>query len=42
MLEDGRHVAAAAEDDELPALAGRNLVAERVRCPGRSRFRLAG
>jgi acetyl-CoA C-acetyltransferase len=42
-LADGRHVAAAAEDDELPALDGRNLVGERIVISGPlPRFRLAG
>ncbi len=42
-LDDGRHVAAAAEDEELPALAGRNLVGERIVVSGPlPRFRLAG
>jgi acetyl-CoA C-acetyltransferase len=42
-LPDGRHVAAAAEDDELAALEGRNLVGERILVAGPlPRFRLAG
>jgi acetyl-CoA C-acetyltransferase len=42
-LTDGRHVAAAAEDDELPALDGRNLVGEPIVIAGPlPRFRLAG
>lgn len=42
-LDDGRQVAAAAEDEELAALAGRNLVGERVLLAGPlPRFRMAG
>ena len=42
-LPDGRHVAAAAEEEELPALDGRNLVGERIVVSGPlPRFRLAG
>lgn len=42
-LDDGRQVAAAAEEDELAALAGRNLVGERVFVSGPlPRFRMAG
>jgi acetyl-CoA C-acetyltransferase len=42
-LPDGRHLAAAAEDEELPALDGRNLVGERIVVSGPlPRFRLAG
>jgi acetyl-CoA C-acetyltransferase len=42
-LADGRHVAAAAEEEELPALDGRNLVGEHVVVSGPlPRFRLAG
>jgi acetyl-CoA C-acetyltransferase len=42
-LPDGRHVAAAAEDEELPALHGRNLVGQRIVISGPlPRFRLAG
>lgn len=42
-LPDGRHVAAAAEDEELPALDGRNLVGEHIVVSGPlPRFRLAG
>jgi acetyl-CoA C-acetyltransferase len=42
-LDDGRQVAAAAEDDELAGLAGRNLVGERIFVSGPlPRFRMAG
>lgn len=42
-LEDGRQVAAAAEEDELDHLAGRNLVGERIFVSGPlPRFRMAG
>jgi acetyl-CoA C-acetyltransferase len=42
-LDDGRQVAAAAEEEELPALAGRNLVGERILVSGPlPRFRMAG
>jgi acetyl-CoA C-acetyltransferase len=42
-LDDGRQVAAAAEDEELAALAGRNLVGERILLSGPlPRFRMAG
>ena len=42
-MGDGRHVAAAAEDEELSALAGRNLVGERIVLSGPlPRFRMAG
>ena len=42
-LEDGRQVGAAAEDDELAALAGCNLVGERIVVSGPlPRFRMAG
>jgi acetyl-CoA C-acetyltransferase len=42
-LDDGRQVAAAAEEEELAALAGRNLVGERIVLSGPlPRFRMAG
>lgn len=42
-LSDGRQVAAAAEDDELAGLAGRNLVGEQIVISGPlPRFRMAG
>ena len=42
-LADGRQVAAAADDAELPGLAGRNLVGSRVVVSGRTpRYRVAG
>lgn len=42
-LGDGRQVAAAAEDEELAGLAGRNLVGERILLSGPlPRFRMAG
>ena len=40
-LDDGRHIAAAAVDGERPALAGRNLVGERIAVSGAPpRYRL--
>lgn len=42
-LADGRHVAAAAEPDELPGLAGQNLVGRHVMVSGSPpRYRVAG
>ncbi|MHB8593659.1 MAG: acetyl-CoA acetyltransferase, partial [Acidimicrobiales bacterium] len=42
-LGDGRHIVAAAEEDELPALRGRNLVGSLVAVSGaRPRYRVAG
>ncbi len=42
-LDDGRQVAAAAQEDELAGLAGRNLVGQRVFVSGPGpRFRMAG
>jgi acetyl-CoA C-acetyltransferase len=42
-LGDGRHVAAAADEAELPSLAGRNLVGSHIDVHGTpSRYRIAG
>ena len=42
-LSDGRRIAAAAETGELPSLAGRNLVGERIWVSGtRPRYRITG
>jgi acetyl-CoA C-acetyltransferase len=42
-LDDGRHVAAAADVSELPSLAGRNLVGSRIEVDGTPvRYRISG